>query len=159
MGDAGEVLFGALGREIFGAAQVIFLIFIMASHILTFVVAMNAITKHVTCSIVWGVVGMVISFILSLPRTLEKMSWLSIVCKIESIVSEVASTILTARAAFVSILSAVITTMVAVGVMDAGHGVVAIYHTNLLHGFSAVCNIVFAFCKSISGCTSTPASD
>ncbi|BDD57716.1 hypothetical protein MPDQ_003583 [Monascus purpureus] len=127
MGDAGEVLLGPWGREIFGTAQVIFLIFIMASHILTFVVAMNAITKHVTCSIVWGVVGMVISFILSLPRTLEKMSWLSIV-------------------SFVSILSAVITTMVTVGVMDAGHGVVAILHTNLLNGFSAVCNIVFAFC-------------
>lgn len=78
--DAGEVLLGPWGRELFGFAQVVFLIFIMASHILTFTVAMNTITKHVTCSVVWGVVGLVISFILSLPRTLEKMSWLSLVC-------------------------------------------------------------------------------
>lgn len=80
MADAGEVIAGKWGKEILGAAQIIFFIFIMASHLLTFTVAMNTITNHGTCSIVFGIVGMVISFICSLPRTLEKMSWLSIVC-------------------------------------------------------------------------------
>lgn len=36
MADAGEVMLGAVGREIFGVAQLLFLIFIMASHILAF---------------------------------------------------------------------------------------------------------------------------
>jgi hypothetical protein len=84
MGDAGEVVFGSWGREILGAAQVLFLVFVMASHLLTFVIAMNTITGHGTCSIVFGVVGMIISLILSLPRTLAKMSWLSLVCKMTS---------------------------------------------------------------------------
>lgn len=79
-GDAGEVLLGAWGREILGTAQIILMVFAMASHLLTFTVAMNTITNHVVCSIVWGVIGMVISCILCLPRTLEKMSWLSLVC-------------------------------------------------------------------------------
>jgi hypothetical protein len=80
MADAGEVVAGKWGREFIGAAQIIFFIFIMASHLLTFTVAMNTITNHGTCSIVFGIVGMIVSFLCSLPRTLEKMSWLSIVC-------------------------------------------------------------------------------
>jgi hypothetical protein len=80
MADAGEVLAGKVGREVLGVAQMLFLVFIMASHLLTFTIAMNTITGHGTCSIVFGVVGMVLSFILSLPRTLVKMSWLSMVC-------------------------------------------------------------------------------
>ncbi|KAM0088313.1 hypothetical protein ACP6JD_008360 [Aspergillus fumigatus] len=78
MGLAGEVVFGSWGREILGAAQMLLLVFIMASHILTFVIAMNTLTDHGTCSIVFGVAGLIVSFILSLPRTLAKMSWLSL---------------------------------------------------------------------------------
>jgi hypothetical protein len=74
MADAGEVLMGGFGRESFGTGQLLFLIFLMASHILTFTGALNTITGHATCSIVFSVVGLVLSLILSLPRTLEKMS-------------------------------------------------------------------------------------
>lgn len=128
MADAGEVLMGKFGRELLGIGQMLFLVFIMASHILTFTVAMNSITSHGTCSIVFGIVGTVISFICSLPRTLEKMSWLSLV-------------------SFASIFAAVMITMVAVGVQDNGGAVEATVETNLFHGFTAVTNIVFAFCK------------
>ncbi|GIC92691.1 neutral amino acid permease [Aspergillus udagawae] len=126
MGDACEVIMGSWGREIVGAAQVLFLVFIMASHLLTFVIAMNTITGHGTCSIVFGVVGMILSFILSLPRTLAKMSWLSLV-------------------SFTSIISAVIICMVGIGIKHPGENVMAIVDTDLVHGFSAVTNIVFAF--------------
>ncbi|KAL2854227.1 transmembrane amino acid transporter protein-domain-containing protein [Aspergillus pseudoustus] len=127
MADAGEVLAGKWGREILGVAQMLFFIFVMASHLLTFTVAMNTLTNHGTCSIVFGVVGMVVSFILCLPRTLEKMSWLSLV-------------------SFISILTAVIICMIGVGVTKPGSKVEAVVDTNLYHGFTAVTNIVFAFC-------------
>ena len=82
MGDAGEVLFAPLGmavfgREFLGAAQLMVIIFIMGSHILTFTVMMNTLTEHGTCSIVFGVVGLVVSFVFSLPRTLRNVSWFS----------------------------------------------------------------------------------
>lgn len=64
-----------------GAAQTIFLIFSMGSHILTFTIAMNAITTHATCTIVWGVIGLAILWVFTLPRTLKKVSYLSICCK------------------------------------------------------------------------------
>ena len=86
MADAGEVLFaplgmGAIGREAFGTAQIIFLIMLMGSHVLTFEIAFNVMTGHPTCSIVWAVVGLIVLFLFTLPRTLKKVSYLSIACK------------------------------------------------------------------------------
>lgn len=80
MGDAGDVLMGRFGRELLGNAQLLFLIFIMGSHVLTFTVMMNTLTNHGTCSIVFGVVGLVVSFIGALPRTMKKVSWMAIAC-------------------------------------------------------------------------------
>ncbi|KAJ5113272.1 Amino acid transporter transmembrane [Penicillium angulare] len=126
MADAGEVLMGRFGRELFGTAQLLFLIFIMASHILTFTVAMNVITKHGTCTLVFGVVGMILSCFLSLPRTLANVSWLSLV-------------------SFISILSAVIITMVALGVENPGAVVQPFIETNLVTGFMSAANIAFSY--------------
>ncbi|XHG02506.1 hypothetical protein AWENTII_005856 [Aspergillus wentii] len=126
MADAGEVLAGRFGREALGFAQILFLVFVMASHILTFTTAMNTITESATCSIVFGVVGLIISFVCSIPRTLEKMSWLSLV-------------------SFISILASVFITMIAVGVQNNGAPMQVTVETDLIHGFTAVTNIVFAF--------------
>ncbi|KAF7170209.1 hypothetical protein CNMCM5623_002706 [Aspergillus felis] len=126
MSDAGEVLLGPFGRELLNAAQILLLIFIMASHILTFTVALNVITGHATCSIVFGVVGAVISCLLSLPRTLEKVSWLSLV-------------------SFVSVFSAVMVTMVSIGIINPPSTWVAAKHTDLVTGFGGVTNMVFAY--------------
>lgn len=81
MADAGEVMMGRFGRELLGIGQLLFLIFLMSSHILTFSVALNVLTEHGTCTIVFGVVGLIVSLVLSLPRTLNNVSWFSIVCK------------------------------------------------------------------------------
>lgn len=78
--DAGQLLMGRLGRELLFWTNMIYLIFIMASHLLTFTQALNTVTKHATCSLVFGVMGLAISFLLALPRTLDRMSWLSLVC-------------------------------------------------------------------------------
>lgn len=81
MADAGEVLMGRFGRELLGIGQLLFIIFFMASHLVTFTVAFNVITDHGTCTMVFCVVGMIVSLICSLPRTLNNVSWLSIACK------------------------------------------------------------------------------
>lgn len=86
MADAGEVMFGQFGlgrfgREFLGTAQLLFLVFIMGSHILTFTVMMNTLTDYGTCSIIFGIVGLVVSFVFALPRTLRKVSWFSFACK------------------------------------------------------------------------------
>lgn len=80
-GDIGDVLLGAWGREIFGFAYVVYCVFCMASHLLTFTIAMNVLTGHATCTIVWGIIGVVIFTVLTIPRTLKNVSFLSIICK------------------------------------------------------------------------------
>lgn len=86
MADVGEILFKPLGmprfgKEFLGTAQTIFLIFSMASHVLTWTIALNTITDSATCTIVWSVVGFVLFWICDLPRTLKRMSWLAIACE------------------------------------------------------------------------------
>ena len=81
LADAGEILMGSFGRELFGLGQFLFCIFVMGSHILTFRVMMNTITEHGTCSVVFSLVGMLISLFLSIPRTMKGMTWISFACE------------------------------------------------------------------------------
>lgn len=132
MGDAGELLLGPIGREIFFVGQLLFIIFLMASHILTFSVLFNTITNHGTCTIVFGVVGLIVSCLAALPRTAEKVFWMSIISAI-------------------SILVATIVTMVSIGVQapaDVQNDIVAT--PTFQEGFLAVTNIVFAFIAHVS---------
>lgn len=79
--DCGEVIAGAIGREVMAAGSVLILIFISGAHILTFAVAMNALTDYGTCTIIFAVVGLIVCFVLGLPRTFKNVSKLSIFCK------------------------------------------------------------------------------
>ena len=44
MADAGELIAGPLGREVLGAAQIIFMVFVCASHVLTGLIAFDTST-------------------------------------------------------------------------------------------------------------------
>ncbi|KAJ5757297.1 uncharacterized protein N7511_005991 [Penicillium nucicola] len=132
LADAGEILFGAFGRELFGLGQLLFSIFIMGSHILTFSVMMNTVTEHGTCTMVFTTVGFVICFVCSLPRTMKNMTYISCM-------------------SFVSILTAVLITMIGVGVQNKGGvDLKATIDTDLFRAFSAVTNIVFAYCAHVA---------
>src|SRR5437667_6320210 len=61
MADAGEVLLGAVGREVFGIAQITFLVFLMASHVLTFSIMLNVLSNHGACTIIFAVAGTITS--------------------------------------------------------------------------------------------------
>lgn len=79
--DIGQLLFGRIGREIFGAGFVIVGIFVMGSHLLTWTIALNTLSNHGTCTIVFGVVGIAVFALLTVPRTLKKVSFLAIICE------------------------------------------------------------------------------
>ncbi|KAI0797504.1 transmembrane amino acid transporter protein-domain-containing protein [Abortiporus biennis] len=126
MADAGEVLGGRIGREVLGAAQVVFMVFLCGSHVLTGMIAFDTITNGASCSVVWAVVTAAICFIFTVPRTLNGISYLSVV-------------------SFISILAAVLITMIGVGIK--GHqGTIAITtNLNFANGFLAVTDIIFAY--------------
>lgn len=79
MADAGFILAGPIGREVLGAAQVIFMVFVCGSHVLTGLIAFDTITDGASCSVVWAVVSAVICLVLTLPRTLNGISYMSVV--------------------------------------------------------------------------------
>jgi hypothetical protein len=86
--DVIQILFSALGPkwgrfgyELGGIAFTLFLTFVSGSHILTWVICLDTITGHATCNIVWGVVGLVLFWVLDLPQTLKNMSYWSIACQ------------------------------------------------------------------------------
>jgi hypothetical protein len=92
MADAGEVMFAPwgntakqVGREVGGAAQTIFLIFMMGSHILTWTICFDALTGHAACNVVWGIVALVVFWMFDLPRTLKNLSYFSVACMYPSI--------------------------------------------------------------------------
>lgn len=144
MGDAGELLMGRFGRELFGIGQLLFLIFLMASHILTFSVVFNTITNHGTCTIVFGVVGLVVSFIGALPRTMGKVYWMSMACTYPF--SAIDSQPTDNYTACISIVTATVVTMIAIGVQAPDHVHVDVTtKVSFQDAFLAVTNIIFAY--------------
>ncbi|KAK4497063.1 hypothetical protein PRZ48_011512 [Zasmidium cellare] len=130
--DAGEILFeplgwGKVGKEVFSAAQVIYAVFIMGSHLLTWTILMNSVTGHAACTIVWSVVGLALFMLASIPRTLRSVSWLCLI-------------------SFTSIVAAVFITMVDVGVNPVpGAHPAATKTVEFSVAFNAVANIAFGY--------------
>lgn len=144
MADAGEILWGPIGREVLGLAQLILMVFNMSSHVLTFSVMLNTVTEHGACSIVFGICGMIVCFIGNLPRTLRNVSWMSFACMLLCIMHRVDMAYSTL--AFASIFAAVMITMIAIGNQRPAAGQVqATTVTDLNHAFLGVTNIIFGY--------------
>ncbi|USP76598.1 hypothetical protein yc1106_03872 [Curvularia clavata] len=126
--DCGQLMSGRVAYEAIAVGQVLVLIFIMGAHILTFAVAMNAMTNHSTCTIIFSVAGLVISFLLGLPRTFKNISYFSIF-------------------SCLSVIIGVTITMGAIGIQkpDMNHMVAIRPNVPLDKGLGPVMNIVLAY--------------
>ncbi|KAH9988064.1 aromatic and neutral aliphatic amino acid permease [Xylariaceae sp. FL0662B] len=101
-GDAGEAIgkqfgMGRFFQEFFGWAQTILMIFVMASHLLTWTICLNTLTDSSTCTVIWAFVGLAVFWVLNLPRTLKYASYMSVVSSL-------------------SVFTAVLVTMIDVGI-------------------------------------------
>lgn len=133
MADAGELLMGRIGRSTLDVAQLIFFVLVMGSHILTFSIMMNVLTEHSSCTIIFSVVGLLASFMLTLPRRLERLSHISSV-------------------SFVSIVGAVLTGMIGVTLVKQGPvHVPAFSPAPKVHDAClAIANIIFAYAGHVA---------
>ncbi|EJP68396.1 hypothetical protein MY4038_002372 [Beauveria bassiana] len=82
-----NITFARIFQEVFGWAQVIFQVFVMGAHLLTWTICLNALSGHSACTIVWAVVGLAVFWVLNLPRTLRHTSWMSMASCISIIVA------------------------------------------------------------------------
>ncbi|KAF3036933.1 hypothetical protein E8E12_005747 [Didymella heteroderae] len=126
--DCGEHIAGRVGRDVMALGSVLILIFISGAHVLTFAVAMNALTDHGTCSIVFAVIGLIICLVLGLLRTYKNISKLSIV-------------------SCASIIIAVFIAMIGIGITkpDAGHILAVRPGVPFVKGLGPVLNIILAY--------------
>ncbi|GJE87015.1 amino acid transporter [Phanerochaete sordida] len=131
MADAGYILAGPIGREVLGAAQIIFMTFVCGSHVLTGLIAFDTITSGASCSVLWAGVSAIICLVLTIPRTLNGISYLSV-------------------ASFISIMAAVLITMIGVGVIGHTGTVSVTSHLNFARGFLAVTDIIFAYAGHVA---------
>jgi hypothetical protein len=77
MADAGDHLKGQFGRWLLGIAQLGYSVFVMASHVLTFSIMMNVLTDRGGCTLMYSALGLLVSFVVTLPRQPSKLSHLS----------------------------------------------------------------------------------
>lgn len=131
--DVAFLMAGPVAREIMGVAQVLILVFIQAAHLLTFTVALNVLSGHGTCTIVFGIVGFAICYLLSLKRQLEKVSYLSVL-------------------SCISILVCVTLAMIGIGITKPDVGfIVAVNHdTDVKTGILAFLNIILAYAGHVA---------
>ncbi|WVQ72141.1 hypothetical protein IAR50_001686 [Cryptococcus sp. DSM 104548] len=134
--DVGEIMFGPIGKEIFAAIYCTFMIFVAGSAIVGASIGLNAISLHATCTAVFVIVSTIVTFSLASIRTLGNISWLGWI-------------------GLTSIVSAIITLTIAVGVQDRpalapqtgpwDKGFNVIGHPTWLEASSAVASLVVSY--------------
>ncbi|RAK77482.1 uncharacterized protein BO72DRAFT_527637 [Aspergillus fijiensis CBS 313.89] len=97
--DAGELIFGRLGREVLGVGVCIYWIFCTGSGLLSTSIGLNAVSAHGTCTAVFVAVSAISAYCLASIRTLGRIKW-------------------TAWAGVGSILTAVLMVTIAVALQD-----------------------------------------
>ncbi|KAE8137477.1 transmembrane amino acid transporter [Aspergillus pseudotamarii] len=97
--DVGYKLFGVTGRVFLGTTFCIYWIFVSGSGLLSISIALNAISMHGTCTSVFVAVAAIVTFCLTSIRTLGRISWIAWI-------------------GLFSILGAIITLTIAVGIQD-----------------------------------------
>lgn len=87
MGDAGFILFGPIGREILAAGTIIFAVCATGGQLLAGQIALAELSDNKLCLMFYTGLFAIPTLIFSLPRTLDKLSWMSVPSVISIIVA------------------------------------------------------------------------
>ncbi|KXT06060.1 hypothetical protein AC578_1346 [Pseudocercospora eumusae] len=134
--DAVKLIWGRFGYELTGAMFVLFLVLLVGSHALTGTIAwIRIINEPGVCALVWSIVSAIILFLVALPPTFHDVAILGYID-------------------FVSIIAAILITIVATGVQahQAPGGLSAVdwqlwpaEGTTFYSAFLSTTNIIFAY--------------
>lgn len=73
--DVGQILFGPVGREVFGLVSWLTLTGIAGANLLSASIALNAVSLHGTCTLVFVIVATIVTILIASWQTLHKISW------------------------------------------------------------------------------------
>ncbi|KAF2098799.1 hypothetical protein NA57DRAFT_76037 [Rhizodiscina lignyota] len=97
--DAGGLMFGQIGRIVFGTAFCLYWVFVAGSGMLGISIGLNAVSTHGACTAAFVAVAAIAGFLLASIQTLGRISWLAWV-------------------GLTCIITAIMTLTIAVGVQD-----------------------------------------
>lgn len=127
MGDAGMILFGPIGRDILAFGTVVFAIFATGSQLLAGQLALGTLSDNKLCLMLYTGIFAVPTLLVSFPRTLDQLGWISI-------------------PAVISILIAGIVGMIGAGIHPVpGRHVAATVDNTFFNAFFSITNPVFAY--------------
>ena len=127
MGDAGYILFGPIGREVLAAGTVIFAIFATGGQLLAGQIALASLSDNKLCLMLYTGIFAIPTLLLSFPRTLDGLSWISI-------------------PSVISILIAGIVGMIGAGLHPAAdHHIDVAKSSSFYTAFISITNPVFAY--------------
>ena len=127
MGDAGLILFGPFGRELLAFGTIVFAVFATGGQLLAGQIALGALSDNKLCLMLYTGIFAIPTLLCSFPRTLDRLSWLSI-------------------PSVLSILVAGIVGMVGAGVHPTpGRELSAAKSSNFYVAFVSITNPVFAY--------------
>ncbi|KAJ5775215.1 uncharacterized protein N7511_000226 [Penicillium nucicola] len=134
--DAGGLMFGPIGRELFGFVFCLYWIFVAGSGMLGLSIALNSVSTHATCTAVFVAIAAIAGIGFASIRTLGRISWLAWV-------------------GLVAILTAIMIVTIAVGVQDRpasapqeGHwqsDYKIIANPSFAEAVSAISSLIFAY--------------
>ncbi|KAH7322602.1 transmembrane amino acid transporter protein-domain-containing protein [Stachybotrys elegans] len=137
--DAGRLLLGRVGYEIFGAALLLELVMVVGSHALTGSIALITLNDGKVCSIVFSAISAIILLVLAIPPSFTEVAILGYID-------------------FASIIAAIGITVIATGIQASGSagGLSSVdwsawpkEDVTFIEAFVAVSNIIFAFSFAI----------
>jgi amino acid permease len=127
MGDAGYILFGWFGRELLAFGTVVFAVCATGSQLLAGQIALASLSNNKLCLMLYTGIFAIPTFLCSFPRTMDRLSWLSI-------------------PAVLSILIAGIVGMIGAGVHPAEERHIDIaVSSSFYQAFFSITNPVFAY--------------
>jgi hypothetical protein len=127
MGDAGYILAGPIGREVLASGTVIFAIFATGGQLLAGQIALATLSDNKLCLMLYTGIFAIPTLLLSFPRTLNGLSWISI-------------------PSVLSILIAGIIGMIGAGLHPANdRHIDAVKSTSFYAAFISITNPVFAY--------------
>ncbi|KAJ8596533.1 amino acid transporter [Rhizopogon salebrosus TDB-379] len=78
MGDAGYIMFGPVARELLAFGTVAFAIFGTGSELLSSQQALSTLSNQGMCSMYLVIISGAVCFLISLPRTLDRLAWMGL---------------------------------------------------------------------------------
>ncbi|CAK3788449.1 amino acid transporter [Lecanosticta acicola] len=128
MGDAGRIMFGPLGREIFSLGTLAFAVCLAGGQMLSGQIALSALSDKGLCNVSFTGIFAAATFLLALPRTFDGLGWISV-------------------ASVLSIIIAGVVGMVGAGLHPVEpRSVVAALPSDFYTAFFSITNPVFAYC-------------